>query len=155
MTIWWPRGHHFKMMTMVVLVVILWSSYDDHGHHSKMMTTSGVMVIILVECSPERSPHPFWSSLFCLCIFFGEFSNAPAQPWRHGQLRFLSLLAAVKDKKRACALFGNFLLVWVGGVFLPITTTPRWYWECFHIRPWGYVHINAPCVCAKLAGGQW
>ena len=75
MTIWWPRGHHFKMMTMVVLVVILWSSYDDHGHHSKMMTTSGVMVIILVECSPERSPerspHPFWSSLFFFaCVIF-------------------------------------------------------------------------------------
>ena len=55
---------------MVVLVVILWSSYDDHGHHSKMMTTSGVMVIILVECSPERSPHPFWSSLFVLFVHF-------------------------------------------------------------------------------------
>ena len=64
---------------MVVLVVILWSSYDDHGHHSKMMTTSGVMVIILVECSPERSPerspHPFWSSLlfFPYAFFGGNF----------------------------------------------------------------------------------
>ena len=65
------------MMAMVILVVILWSSYEEpwHGHHSKMMTTSGAMVIILVEWSPERSPHPFWSSLFFLFVqfFFGNF----------------------------------------------------------------------------------
>ena len=158
MTIWWPRGRYFEMMTMVVLVVISWSPYDDHGHHSKMMTTSGVMVIILVECSPERSPerspHSLWSSsiFFVSAIFWAKFSNAPAQPCRqiHGQLGLLSLLAAVKDKKTSLCLVWQFPPALSWWRFLPITTTLPWYWECFYIRPWGYVHINARCVCAKL-----
>ena len=159
MTIWWPRGHHYKMMTMVILVVIPWSSYDDHGHHSKMMTTSGDMVIILVECSPECSPHSFKvKDSVCLFLFFLEFSNAPAQPCRqilcHSGL--LSLFAAVKGKeKTATAFCGYFLLVSVDGIFSPVTTTPHWYWECFDTRPWGYAHINARCICAKLSGGLW
>ena len=150
---WWPYDDHAVIILKWWPWSFWWSSY---GHH---MTT---MVIIPKWWPPVGLWSSFWSNahqnahqnahhipfgqvcFFLLVSFFKEkFSNAPAQPCRQilGQLRFLSLLAAVKDKKRTCALCGNFLLVWVGGVFLPITTTLRWYWECFDIRPWGYVMI--------------
>ena len=121
----------------MVIIWRPWSSFqnDDHqwgyGHHFGRMLTRTLTRTLTTSLLVKFA-------FFFLCIFWGEFSNALAQPCRQilGQFRFLSLLAAVKDKKRTCALCGNFLLVWVGGVFLPITTTPRWYWECFDIRPW-------------------
>ena len=111
--IWWPYDDHVvivKMMTMVVLVVILWSSYDDHGLDSKMMTTSGVMVIILVECSPERSPHPFWSSLFSLFVpFFGGIfkCTGPAMPTNTWPIKMIPPTVSGSDGQKT-----NLCIVW-------------------------------------------
>jgi len=104
-------GRHFEMTTMVILVVILWSliiwrpwsSFQNHDHQRGHGHLFGRI--------------PFGQVCFFLPFF--KVSNAPTQSCRQtlGQLGFLPLLVAVKDQKRARALRGNFLLVWVGDVF--------------------------------------
>ena len=163
MTIWWPRSHHFKMMTMVVLVVILWSSYDDHGHHSKMMTTSGVYGHHFGRMLTRTLTRTLTTSLlvkfvlFCLCIFFGNSQMHRPMPWRQilGQLRFLLTVEwqwRTKDELVHCLAISSWFELVACFCLSPRRADMG---NFFDIRPWGYVHINAPCVCAKLAGGQW
>ena len=136
-------GRHFEMTTMVILVVILWSliiwrpwsSFQNHDHQ-------------------RGHGHLFGRIPFGQVCFFGLFlkfqTRQPSPADKHlanWDSSHCWWQWRTKNELARCVAISS----WFGLVtFFAYHHHPRWYWGCFNIRLWRYVHINARCVCGNL-----